>query len=288
MQFWGDVIINHPELVAELPHDAVALEWGYEDKHPFAEHGAIFADSGIPFFVCPGTSSWNSLTGRTDNALKNLHNAAENGLAHGAAGYLNTDWGDSGHWQPLPVSYLGFACGAAVSWAAKANLETDFAGAISHHAFRDKSGVMGRLAYDLGNIYLSTGVSIPNRTILFQVLQSSPEVIANMVKSEGDDLAARLGATLERIDEVMAPLPGVRMGRPDRELVEREFRWAAAMARHACRRTLWVMGSGDSTRLAADAAKLLREHEAIWHARNRPGGFKDSQARLESAALDYD
>ena len=38
---------------------------------------------------------------------------AENGLKHGAVGYLNTDWGDRGHWQVLPVSYLGFAAGAA-------------------------------------------------------------------------------------------------------------------------------------------------------------------------------
>jgi hypothetical protein len=288
MQFWGDVIMNHPELAAELPRDTVALEWGYEAEHPFAEHGAILADSGIPFYVCPGTSSWNAVAGRTDNALLNLRNAAENGLAHGAAGYLITDWGDNGHWQPLPISYLGFVYGAAVSWAAEANLELDHPNAISHHAFRDESGVMGRLAYDLGNVYGSAGIPRPNGTILFKVLQSSPPVIANLVELEGDDLAMRLHATMERIDGVMAPLPEARMQRPDRDLIGREFRWAAAMLRHACQRMLWVMGVGSANSLAGDAAQLLREHDAIWHARNRPGGFKESQARLERVALDYD
>ena len=97
MQFWGDIITNYPELVRELPRDAVALEWGYEADHPFDDHGALFAASGVPFYVCPGTSTWNSLVGRTANAVENLRNAARSGLKHGAVGYLITDWGDNGH-----------------------------------------------------------------------------------------------------------------------------------------------------------------------------------------------
>ena len=30
MQFWGDIIVQYPELIPELPRDAIALEWGYE------------------------------------------------------------------------------------------------------------------------------------------------------------------------------------------------------------------------------------------------------------------
>ena len=103
MHYWGDIIIQHPDLVPELPRDAVVLEWGYEADHPFEEHGAEFARSGMPFFVCPGTSSWNTIAGRTSNCLGNVRNATENGLRHGASGVLNTDWGDNGHTQYLPV-----------------------------------------------------------------------------------------------------------------------------------------------------------------------------------------
>ena len=67
--------------------------------------------------MCPSTSAWNSIAGRTDNALENLRSATENGLRHGATGCLCTDWGDNGHWQTLPVSYLSFAKGAAYGWA---------------------------------------------------------------------------------------------------------------------------------------------------------------------------
>src|SRR5581483_2674353 len=98
MMFWGDIIINHPELISQLPKDAIAMEWGYEADHPFAEHGKAFAQAGIPFYVCPGTSSWISILGRTENAMGNIRNATENGLKNGAIGVLNTDWGDWGHW----------------------------------------------------------------------------------------------------------------------------------------------------------------------------------------------
>jgi len=73
--------------------------------------------AGIPFYVCPGTSSWNSIGGRTENMLANIINAAVNGYKQGAIGLLCTDWGDNGHYQPTYItSYLGFLAAAEFSW----------------------------------------------------------------------------------------------------------------------------------------------------------------------------
>src|SRR5206468_977052 len=130
MMFWGDIIVTKPELIADVPKDAIALEWGYEADHPFDRDGLHVAQAGVPFYVCPGTSSWNSIAGRTGNALANLKNAAENGLKHGAIGYLVTDWGDNGHLQYLPTSYLGFAAGAAFSWCLSTNQDQDWIRAL--------------------------------------------------------------------------------------------------------------------------------------------------------------
>ena len=66
---------------------------------------------------------------------------------------INTDWGDGGHWQYLPVSWLGYACGAAYGWGLKANRKLDFPRALDLHVFRDRAGVMGKLAWNLGNAY---------------------------------------------------------------------------------------------------------------------------------------
>lgn len=297
MQFWGDIIVNHPELVPELLRALspapIALEWGYEANHPFAQNGAVFAQSGAPFYVCPGTSSWNAIAGRTANAMGNLLNAAENGLQHGAVGFLNTDWGDNGHWQPLPVSYLGFAYGAAVSWACEANREIPIAEALSRFAFTDASGTMGRLAFDLGNVHQETGVLTFNSTILFRLLQYRPHELDSMKRliahSEGLE-PERFWQTRERIDELIGKLPEAQMQRPDADLISREYRWAARLLQHSCRRAAWMLGSEDGRlreSLHAEIGELLDEYEAIWMARNRPGGFKDSLALLAPVKSDY-
>jgi hypothetical protein len=284
MQFWGDVIMNHPELASELPRNAIALEWGYEADHDFAGHGAIFAQSGIPFYVCPGTSSWNTVAGRTENALGNLLNAAENGLANGAVGYLNTDWGDRGHWQPLPASYIGFGYGAAVSWALDANREMDVPAVIGRYAFGDET--MGQLAYDLGRVADPIGVKVHNATILFRILQATPQQMREHFLEGSEDLPAKLNATLERIDEVMAAGSEANVD----DLTRREYAWAADMLRHACRRALWLGQGGDESRrqLLAHSQELIGEYEAIWNGRNRPGGFKDSVARLHTMREAYE
>ncbi len=220
MQYWGDIIVHYPDLVPELPKDATALEWGYEFDHPFDEHGALFAAAGVPYYVCPGTSSWNSIAGRTDNALGNLLRAAENGRSHGALGYLITDWGDRGHWQYLPVSYLGFGAGAGYAWCVDSNRDLDVARAVSLYAFDDLSGTMGRIAYDLGNVYQVPGVPrLHNSSVLFWLLQDAPQLQAH-----ADTVpAASFEATLARIDAILSGLVTAPMARHDADLVKREI-----------------------------------------------------------------
>ncbi len=294
MQLWGDIIMEHPELAPQLPRDVIALEWGYEADHPFDEHGAIFAASGVPFYVCPGTSSWRSVAGRTDNALGNLLNAAENGLKHGAVGYLNTDWGDEGHWQPLPVSYLGYAYGAAVSWALDANRDVTLPKLLDEYAFHDTAGVMGQLAYDLGNVYQVSGPRIHNESPLFRILRSPQEqlLIHGGASPTTATVSAQVEETMAYIDSVMANLLKAQMRGENAELIQREFAWAADVLRHACRHAIWTAGDDSQKtelrqRLVRDVERLLAEHQTIWHARNRPGGFKESQARLEKLRQSY-
>jgi hypothetical protein len=287
MQFWGDIITAHPELIPELPPDAVALEWGYEAGHPFDAHGAQFRAAGLRFYVCPGTSSWNSIAGRTDNALDNLRNAAANGRKHGAAGYLITDWGDNGHWQPRPVSDLGFAAGAAYSWAADANRELDLARALSRHAFDDPTESLGRVACDLGNVYQATGLPVPNSSPLFWALQWPLE----RVRGYRDALSAEaLTRTLHAIDDAAALLAAERSRRPDAGLVRGEFELAARMLRHAVGRLRLAFDAGGPPRaeLGRDLRALLADFRALWLARNRPGGLADSAARLERLLPEYE
>ncbi|MCS7059968.1 MAG: glycoside hydrolase family 20 zincin-like fold domain-containing protein [Anaerolineae bacterium] len=292
MQFWGDIIMEHPELVPQLPKDVIALEWGYEHDHPFEAHGARFAESGVPFYVCPGTSSWNSIGGRTDNALGNLLNAAQNGLKHGAIGYLNTDWGDNGHHQPLPVSYLGYAYGAAVSWCAASNRDTDITRAVSMHLLFDRSGRAGRLAYDIGNIYRvfeqrffnCTPYGFAIVTPLARVrerLQSAPVAGAEIARALRE--VGRLERELDKLELSEAP---------DGKQIAREWRFVLRLIRHGLNRLAYASDSLTKTRpstadMRRDMRELIAEHKRVWLSRNRPGGLRDSAAVLERAMREY-
>jgi hypothetical protein len=285
MMFWGDIILHPPDLIAELPRDVVALEWGYEAGHPFDEHLAKFAEAGIPVFVCPGTSAWCSITGRTDNALTNLREAAEAGIRHDTAGYLITDWGDWGHHQPLPVSYLGYAAGAAYSWSYEANRDLDVAAALDAHVFLDRSGTMGRLAADLGNVYQVCKRPLANGSRLFWTLLGGAErrnLYEGVTAEEYARGEAAVGPILER-------LGGGRMRRADAGLIADEFAFAGELLAHACRRGRFLFDRGleSAEELEAEIRRLAAEHRRIWLARNRSGGLAESAGRLEKTAGDY-
>ena len=292
MQFWADMIQDRPALIGTLPKDVIPLEWGYEANHPFAEHGRLFADAGLRFYVCPGTSSWNSLAGRTANALANVSNAVMAGRLTGAIGVLTTDWGDNGHLQPLPVSYLGFVAGAAFSWnsATAEHGRLDIPALLGLHAFADQAGVMGRLAYNLGNAYLHTRVPLHNGSAPFHLLifadRDRPHQALQRLTIE------RLEETRAYIDEVMAPLSDALMARPDAETILEEFRWVADMLRLACRLGTVRLRIGLGTPIGALPARsrselgdelrtLIGRHRKLWQRRNRPVGLDDSAARLE-------
>ena len=295
MQFWGDIVQNHPELIPELPGDIIALEWGYEAEHPFAERGERLARAGIPYYVCPSTSTFLSVVGRADVAIANLRSAAENGLAHRATGYLNTDWGDGGHWQPLPVSFLGYAYGAAMSWAAQANRDLDLPQALDAHAFQDRNGVMGRLALELGHAYKKPGVLTPWSSALVWILLE-PEKPIRQGKLAGLTVEG-LERTEAYIKEVISRLPNARMARPDADLIAEEFRNATDLLRHACRLGIArLQAEGEAmadipaqTRqsLASELQEIVATYRRLWLARNRVGGLEDSAGRLEKLLAMY-
>ena len=104
MMFWGDIILEKPELIPELPEDAICLNWGYEANHPFERQTAAFEAAKRRFIVCPGTSAWGTLSGRTANMMSNITNAFGAAERHGAMGALLADWGDGGHPNPWIVS----------------------------------------------------------------------------------------------------------------------------------------------------------------------------------------
>lgn len=125
IQIWGDILLHHPELVSELPEDVTLLDWHYgaSDDYPSVR---TFSQSGRNFWVCPGTSSWNTLFPRIENANRNIRTLARLGTENGARGLLNTDWGDHGHYQPIGQCWYGYVYGAEQAWSGGTTRDEDF------------------------------------------------------------------------------------------------------------------------------------------------------------------
>lgn len=301
LQVWGDMVRRNPELIAELPRDVTILDWGYEQERSLARSAEPLAQAGQPFYLCPGTSSWSSLAGRTDNAVANILDAVESAHQHGAHGVLLTDWGDGGHWQHLPVSFLGYAWAAALTWSLSANRDLDLTRALDRFAFGDSAGVMGRLAFDLGNAYQKPGFRHGNTSPLHSIYTTTiaqartrsprPRAGAEILASD-QSLRQRMQLTLDWVEQASADLDRAALlpaGEPhlihDPALLAREFAHTAAMLRHAARRALFELGAAEpgAAELRRELDTITAEFVALWPIRNRPGGLPDSLGRLLSA-----
>lgn len=300
MQFWGDIIVHYPDLVPELPKDVTAMLWGYEGGEKAAAEWerqcTLLENSKVPFYVCPGTSSWNSIAGRSDNAIDNCRISAISGLKHGAIGFLNTDWGDRGHWQPFSVSYLGFAYGAAVSWGLEANAQIDLPPLLDRFVFNDAAGVMGKLAYDLGEIYKLIGPEHINGQILAYTMQVAADKLQygiNMYESWADKKADMNPDTLRRsiqtITDVIAPIKQAQIQRQDADIIVAEFQQAADLLLHSAHRLLFITDEeGTPSALKSDLQSVVAKQKELWLIRNRPGGLEDSLERFETMKNEYE
>jgi hexosaminidase len=288
---WGDVPGVHPELLDELPDGVTVCEWGYEGNHPFEERAARIEEAGVPLWVCPGTSSWMSISGRTDNMIENIRAAARAGVAHGASGLLVTDWGDMGHHQQPCVSDPGFATAAAFGWCVDANadlLAAELAILLDVHCYDDPAGETGRAVVGLGETYTMVAPRPPNMSAL-----AFPFLLPQWPAGRGatDGLTtADLQAAQARLDDTVAALGRARPGRADGTLVIDEIVATAALLGLSCHDgvlrlrgdgTLASIPAADRESLATELGARIEEYRRLWLERCRPGGLADSTAWFE-------
>lgn len=285
---WGDIPAQREELLAGVPEGVTVCEWGYEDTHPFDERLARLAEAGVPRWVCPGTSSWLSVSGRVENMMGNIRAAARAGVAHGCDGLLVTDWGDMGHHQYLPVSEAGLATAAAMGWCASAHEGLDVDGlarALDAHGFDDPAGHTGAALAALGRVHRMVAPRPPNISPLVThvLLPQWPVGVGPSAGLAAADLDKVEGA----IDDAEAALGLARPQRADGKLVTEELAATGVLLRLACRDarlrlagdgTLASVAAPDRAALAATLRGIIEEHRRLWLARNRPGGLGDSVA----------
>ena len=283
MMFWGDIILKHPSLIRALPKNVIALNWGYEANHPFAKEAAQFAKAKIPFYVCPGTSTWQTLIGKHDNALANLRSAAKAGKKFGAIGFLNTDWGDGGHPQPLAASWPLFVAGAALAWSTKSLDEKIVANVLSRDVFEDATGKIAGAGFKLGFVHQMLEVKAVNETPLGSVIAApKPEerelFCRNGLKWFAKIPQKKIRAALKAIQKQRATLFRAKLKSQSAKILALELDLAARMAIQSCHFMLWQQAVTAGKRSRAEALarrgvrelqKLEKDFDIYWPLRNK-------------------
>lgn len=283
MMFWGDIILNHPELISKLPKNVIALNWGYEATHPFEKEAATFAKSKVPFYVCPGTATWMTLLGRHETAFANLKFAAEAGRKHGAIGYLNTDWGDGGHPQPLAVSWPLYVIGAAHSWCSKSFDEKLLVPVLSRDVYDDPMQRVAKAAVALGFAHRKFNYLESNITPFGAVIAAPPPETRELFCRSGLKYYARIKpkniqAALAEVRKQQLVLAKAKPTSTSGAVLKLELDLAARMAAQSCDIMLWQqsLASGnlaEANKLARRGILALRQLErdfnAHWQTRNK-------------------
>lgn len=115
LMFWGDIALNHPDLLPSVPRDMIAMNWDYSPKASYEARINLFKKAGLEQFVCPGVQSWNQIFPNTDAATVNIVNFVRDGQRAGALGMMNTQWDDDGE-SLFEMDWHGVVLGAAASW----------------------------------------------------------------------------------------------------------------------------------------------------------------------------
>ena len=74
LMFWGDIALNHPDLIGNIPKEMIVANWDYGPKDDYTNRIKPFKDAGLEQFVCPGVWSWNQIFPNVDASSKNIIN----------------------------------------------------------------------------------------------------------------------------------------------------------------------------------------------------------------------
>lgn len=315
VEFWADILGSHPELMDRIPAGTAPVVWLYdspnhiatvlgrmspaeqefnrahgidaEQLRSFSSRARALIDAGVPFWVAPGTGTWLSFVGRLGNAIGNMTDAAETGIAHGSGGFLLTCWGDEGHVDPPTISYAPIVFGGGVSWALEANRDAEhrLAEILDRHVFDDAAGALGRILVDVGRVADNLDAKIGNASPLFRIIQRAGAMEPHHVPSAESLASAHdvLSSALSRLDDAH---PAAADGATVIAEIRQAVRWAL-FGVELFQTDLVAVVDG-STEMSTETARgllerldrLLTDQRRTWLLAARPGGLDTSIARF--------
>mgnify|MGYP001770806527 FL=1 len=307
LMFWGDIALNHPDLIGEIPRDMIVMNWAYGPRESYESRIEPFKRAGLEQFVCPGVQNWNQIFPNNDAAVVNIVNFVRDGQRAGALGMMNTSWDDDGE-TLFEMTWYGIVLGAAASWQPAPldveAFERDFDWAF----FRTDGDRFVRAMRALGrvNALLGTGSSDqlfwqePFNSAFQERARSLSEKVRRMrlMVEEVEETILRERARARRNRSVLDAMRLAaqrfdHMGRRMQVMEQLSERyWDAYLNlgdRNRVRRLARYTGAiyNDLREMAEELTELKRAYREQWLRENRPYWLESVLARYDAMAIKW-
>jgi hypothetical protein len=275
MNMWADIVLDHPEVLGDWPHDTVMLNWDYHPQGGRIPRTKEIVDRGLACVVCPGTNAWGSHGCRLRMGQENIRAFAAEGLKQSAEGLLNTDWGDGGHLNMLAVSLPNFAYGAACSWNLSGVEDRGFVQRFCRHTFGPEARELAGAIETLGSLDAAVGLPYANSLPTYGCFCVPLDQIRPEAKPFEAATCAKLEAHAKALEKLRWPAIG-RAAAPFLSDTYAEFALASHMDVVACRwlAALKHAAAGKAprgvARLGTQTAEVAEHLRTVWERRNKP------------------
>jgi hexosaminidase len=115
VMFWGDIALEHPEMIKQLPRDLIVASWEYSAHPDYNKWLTPFQGTGTKIFVCPWVGNTSQMVPDYEEAAYNIETFLRDGKKAGAIGTDVTVWNDDGESLYGP-NWWSIVYGAACAW----------------------------------------------------------------------------------------------------------------------------------------------------------------------------
>ncbi|TKC56538.1 glycoside hydrolase [Pedobacter hiemivivus] len=139
LMMWGDIALQHEEILDMLPKDIIYMTWEYGDPKSYSKWIDPFVKRNLQFMVCPGILNTNRLFPDLAIAKANINGFINEGYEKGAIGACTTIWDEGGD-QLFSEDWYGVYMAAEKSWNTKAVFNDGFDKRYEKTAYGTENG----------------------------------------------------------------------------------------------------------------------------------------------------
>jgi hypothetical protein len=248
-----------------------------------------------------------------NNACANISRFVAAGIQTGAAGMLNTDWGDGGHYNLQGLSWHGYAFGAQCAWSGTCEAESEVA--VENRSDKDRPGQMaiknrcsakfdaafGRTFFGNGGekiakAFRALGSACDNEAMNLRNGSRTMRLLFGDWKTLNQDerlkplsvQALRNAlATARQTGNVFAAALRQKGRSAEQRLTLREYQFSADLLAFAAKKMIFLKRHPKASRFSGALKRqrnnLMARFKALWLARAKPQGMAISWKRFQKA-----